>query len=955
MCNVDLELEVEITAKHVAEILVAPASRTIPRPPQLEIHEGVRILMSTLGRPGDGGRQPRVQKGFLTNEIAELRKRLGEPETFTARSVRMLVWEIDPEGDGAICARLSTADENSGEHVMPQIDGGLKFCEGEQMGARYVVVTTSQSGATEIDGRLDIQFIFEVIKKRQIKWVMFREIDRLARDTVVGLQVCRFLEKAEVDLFFWKMGRKMDWESDLFLLTALGGVAAQERRAIWGRVFSALQRRWLETGRGWPGAKKFGFRRGKDDFLEVDPVQWPYLVRIHEDYTALGENGRGSLLRLEEHMAALKCPLSRESLRTILRDPIYVTGEWGSTVLGEFYPGRKIEIENPISPELQAKNISLLENSRGHYSRTPFGAYLLNNIPVYHARCMNVEILKKQLKGKDTMGIARLKGRRYGDRRSTRPPTYVHVPRTPQCCRGYSVPAEDLENTVIEAVLDLAGNPTLQEAYITAAEKDRGLEGTIEDIESLKQNIAGLRRSRGQILRRFTAEATDGKASGAEKAARLVESIDDDIESLELRLRLADDQPRSVEHEPQIADLREALRAVLVLGDNPTNDQRQKRVALIGALLSKVVVHDTDDGVEIEIFGHLVPEGSKTLRMELVRHLETAVTSCHRPSTKVILSGRSVTARQAEAGWLPAWRSSRQTLNCLAYEKVSINSLKRDISWADEKARPGRLFNHIGHAKSPYEEVREEWPQLPQTQKVTDICSKANVPRNELIRIALGDLRALRNGRVVPRGADEVRQVVTWALEDGFSLDAGWGRRWDRFATVRPYLWCFGTMSGISKRAGHAFPDLAHEASAEMGLPYTQDLHCIIRTQTNLDIEEQRRALAGCLTTKELCRYPHLYPQKLGILRRDRKLIGFKLPSGPTTYYPSWQFDEEMNPLPIVERIYDVVEEKELSLWDIQAEMLSYVTYRSVSRNLAELARDEEGAEWLLTHLRAKL
>jgi hypothetical protein len=518
------------------------------------------------------------------------------------------------------------------------------------------------------------------------------------------------------------------------------------------------------------------------------------------------------------------------------------------------------------------------------------------------------------------------------------------------------VPAEDLENTVIEAVLDLAGNSALQEAYITAAEKDRGLQGTIEDKESLKQNIAGLRRSRGQILRRFTSEATDGKASGAEKASKLIESIDDDIESLELRLRLASDQPRTVEHEPQIADLREALRAVLVLGDDPTNDQRQKRVALIGALLSKVIVHDTDDGIEIEIFGHLVPEGRKTLRMELVRHLETAVTTCHTPSTKVILSGRSVTASRAEAGWLPAWQSSRQSLNCLAYEKVTINSLKRDIRWADEKARPGRLFNRIGHAKSPYEEVREDWPQLPQTQKVTDGCSKANIPRNELIRLALGDLRALRNGRVVPRGADEVRQVVSWALQDGFSLDAGWGRRWDRFATKRPYLWCFGTMSGISKRAGHAFPDLAHEASAAMGLPYTQeDLHCRIRTDTNLDIDEQRRALAGCLTTKELCKYPHLYAQKLGTFRRDRKLIGFKLPSGPTTYYPSWQFDEAMNPLPVVERIYDLIEEKDLSLWDIQAEMLSSVTYRSVPRNLAELVRNEKDSEWLLTHLRSKL
>src|SRR5690606_15633127 len=158
------------------------------------------------------------------------------------------------------------------------------------------------------------------------------------------------------------------------------------------------------------------------------------------------------------------------------------------------------------SPELQAKNISLLENSRGHYSRTPFGAYLLNNIPVYHARCMDEEVLKDTVKGVDKMTVARLKGRRYGDRRTTRPAAYTHVPRTPEWCRGYSLPAEHLEHTVIEAVLDLAASPDLQEAYIAAAEKDRGLTGSIEDVDGLRQNIAGLNRSRGQILRRFTAE-----------------------------------------------------------------------------------------------------------------------------------------------------------------------------------------------------------------------------------------------------------------------------------------------------------------------------------------------------------------------------------------------------------------------------------------------------------------
>lgn len=90
-------------------------------------------------------------------------------------------------------------------------------------------------------------------------------------------------------------------------------------------------------------------------------------------------------------------------------------------------------------------------------------------------------------------------------------------------------------------------------------------------------------------------------------------------------------------------------------------------------------------------------------------------------------------------------------------------------------------------------------------------------------------------------------------------MGSAWMQAGVGVATVRPYLWCFGTMSRISKRTGHAFPDLAHEASAPMGLPYTQDLYCRVRTDTDLDVEAQWLALSGCLTTKELCRYPHLY------------------------------------------------------------------------------------------------
>jgi DNA invertase Pin-like site-specific DNA recombinase len=946
-------MEVELVAKHVAEIITAPESRVIPRPLQLEAQEKVRDLMSMPARPGRGGRQPSVPAGVETQATAELREKLGPPKTKHLRGAELQMWEVDAEGEGAIAARLSTRDVQKGETVMTQIHGSLELCAEEGMKPRYIIVATKQNGSAATSGRLDLMFLMEVVRRGEIKWVMYREVDRLARDVTVGNDFYKFLESHGVDLYMTQQRQKVDWDSDKFFLQILGSAADHEKRTTGRRIMDAHRRRRLEPGRGWPGAVKFGFRTAKDGYLEVDPVQWSFVEHIHFDYTALGEKGRGSLRRLKDHMDGLGCPFSVESLRRILRDPIYVTGEWSSTVLGIEYPCRRIDIPKPIPASVQEKNISLLENTRGLYSATPYGTYLLNNIPVLHSRCMDLEVKRNLPDNKSDMTTPVLRGRNYGkDRR--RHGTYTHVPRTPECCRRYSIQADMLESAVIGALLDLAESEELQLAYLDAAAATQGFDDVSEDLAALRRKVSSLKLSHAKLLREFTEDvALTGHTSGASSTARLADALETEIETCQNRIKLVEATKTSKPREKS-KDLREALEKVLVFGENPTNDRRQKRVALIGALVSKVIVHDNEEGIEIEVFGHLIPAGRKLVPLELVDHFENVVSDVHTVSTKPMLSRQRVIERTIFGEAVPAWQSSRKRLDTIPFGIVSVDAARSAIKWAADHSRPGRLFNKWGHEKSPYNEAREKWPQLMQPQAITNVLFNTAFDRNGFIRDALGVEKALRQGRVAPRGEHEIRMVIKWALEDGFTLYPGWNYRWDSFAREKPYLWCHNTMANEARRLGYGFSQLAYIVSDELGLGYERELNGTLLLKAPVVTEELATALNECVTTKDLVRHPGWYAAKLTKMRSNGELIGFRLHGRPKTYYPRWQFDGEWRPLPIVAEIVRLVQERSLSLWDVHAEMLRTVRYKRQKRALADLCTDKEGSKWLLAHLESR-
>ena len=179
--------------KDVAQILLAPDVGRLPESLLERIKHGNGDIVSVIGRPGNGGRSPQMPAGTNTEATAELLEEMGPPNTLRRGITLLNWWEVDPAGDGAIVARLSSRDVNKGETVRAQILGARAMCRSLGLRPRFVLEATNQSGKSSIENRLDLQFLISAVRRNELAWVSFREVDRLARSNAVGSSFMEFL------------------------------------------------------------------------------------------------------------------------------------------------------------------------------------------------------------------------------------------------------------------------------------------------------------------------------------------------------------------------------------------------------------------------------------------------------------------------------------------------------------------------------------------------------------------------------------------------------------------------------------------------------------------------------------------------------------------------------------------------------------------------------------------
>lgn len=549
--------------------------------------------MSRVGRPNGGGRTPRALPFTGTSATEDLIAELGQPHIEVEARVQLLIWEDDPSGDGILEARLSGHELQGGETAMGQIHPQREMARRLALRPRLIVVSIHNSGLRRYENRPDFRIIEEAIDLGWCRWVAWRGPDRIARDVLPAEMFYDLLQRRDVALYLSDRGGLVDWELDRVYLRTLGIVSAEEAIAIRKRTQTAIRTRYPDQQRGWPASKRFGFRRNwATKFLEVHPEQWEHVKRIHLRYSEL-EDGRGGGLRaLQAELLACGCELSVERIRKILRDPIYVSGEFSVMISGETRPQRPIPLDDPIPAHVFQRNEELLGLRAGRETKTPPGWFCLNGVPVRHERC---EHLTNE-RGLRTY----LKGRILFDKVEA----YRHSPWVPAGCRGYVLDRSVLEPPVMAALRTLAESAPLVAAWdARRIALVRGYTPLVLDkrrIQILRMRIRHRQMQKAQLTRAYLERLDQGEQANELAYIQLVGALDQEIAQLEERVAAAVAAP-AVSGDAPPRELADALGELLT-DDVPLQPERRlQRAALVQALVDEIVLVDDGTGIRVNV------------------------------------------------------------------------------------------------------------------------------------------------------------------------------------------------------------------------------------------------------------------------------------------------------------------------------------------------------------------
>jgi DNA invertase Pin-like site-specific DNA recombinase len=517
----------------------------------------------------------------------------------------LLVFMVDPDGDGVIAARLSNRDIQNGETALGQVHPALDAAKQLGLRPRLIVVSTGLSGGNRLSDRPDLELLEEEILGGRCRWVWFRGVDRISRRPQVFYTFVDLLETAGVALYLTEIpGRAVDWEKDEIQMSFNALMGSRERRAIYERTHGPLINRWLNEGRGWPGGLPFGFRRNKlTKYPEIDPVQWPFVRMAFEHYVQFEDGEGGGVRAVQEKLASEGCTISRETITRMIKRPIYFTGEWTTTRAGVTVENRPIEIPEdqriPLDVWERVQNCRRLR--RGKDKRTPPGLFALNRI----GRLADGTRIRARLTTADPEEVIYY-----------RPYVPEKGGSIPVRWRGWKVEARALHRAIFDEVLRLVDCKHLQEEWTRIARPDYGQAGPILDAPAradIDRKIHNLAEAIAQVERQFAMRLADEGAGGGDLFAerkKLLGPLELEQQALEEQLRRAAalESMRTTTRPAADAPLLEALRDVL----GPAGDDEPalvlKRTAFLELALSEVVLDIGDDGVLLAtLHGPLIP------------------------------------------------------------------------------------------------------------------------------------------------------------------------------------------------------------------------------------------------------------------------------------------------------------------------------------------------------------
>jgi site-specific DNA recombinase len=406
------------------------------------------------------------------------------------------------EQTAAIMARVSLEKQAREGYSLPaQVEIGTVIATkfGLVTNDKYVLVDAGYSG--DDWDRPSIAKGLELLRTRKVVALIFTVSDRFARDVEGGLKIIREIRAAGGRIIFGDLGEYQDEANFRLMLTIKLAIAEFEKTQIRARSAIGTMRKVRE---GHPfGRGKYGFEI-KDGIINPVIDRLAVVKRIYS-WADMGESLEGIVNALKAFsIPPPKKNWNTRTVRNILQDLTYVTGEWyynrrravapqnRRKPLGERHRKNTTMQSRPKSEWLLFEGVKTAPViDRDQYDRVqaklaenvhtlggkPSDAYLLTGL-VWHASECN--------------------GRMYGHRdtrsKNTRYRCHAKDPDTRHRSCNTSVDAMPLEQSTWDAMMNTLGNEkTLVKLVETHLASEKS-ETAAEDVKRFQQRIMELRQ-----------------------------------------------------------------------------------------------------------------------------------------------------------------------------------------------------------------------------------------------------------------------------------------------------------------------------------------------------------------------------------------------------------------------------------------------------------------------------
>jgi len=765
----------------------------------------LRRLVLAPGTPGvpsrDRGRvvkrakptrsRNRIDTSFLSEATRELFERLGEGERSTIDGTVIFRWNRG-EGDGIVVARMSSEETHGGETIGGQIAAMMEYCDARGMAPRTVVAVLNMSGQKHFESRHDFGQVFEAHFQGRASWVVYRDVDRVARAMEWLSLFVYYLRERNMHLHIAGLNTEFTLHDRTQLMPFW--IHAAYAEMDWENTTKKLQtastRQLLDAGKGWSNSGGYGFKRDGRGFVVVDDEVWP---NIHLVHLLCGQTR--SYVHLREVLAAEHgVVLSQGLISRILNDRVYLTGEFSTkdTRTGGMRTD-VIQLKHPIHEDLWQHNQRVIAARRGKQVHAKPGEFVLREIPIYHARCSDHEgedagRLIVRL-GKDHQPLLAHMATYPGDDGK------LHVPPT---CAGYRLPVATVEAAVMAALRELVSDDApLRHAMARAQLRvDAQQDGTLltdAQRRQMTRAIGRLQRHHDAIWQEHVAQISKGEQTRSRDVLELeIGTIEDEIHAHENTLAVDQrlrERPVPKSAPPELLEL--------LTDEAPDDDDRRlRRLEVVKRLVSRVVIEDRDDGIAIDVHGPLVPS-DRAVTWEpsdaVPRTLDEHRSNVPQPFTFGAKRERLVVVFLHTATLLHGGDQA------LAGEWMRHDLLLDELRWLAAHHPKGRLL-------SCYGEGRERWNArardrgLRQAAATTQWLGAHGLTIDAAVRDAIGDRAALLNGRIDVTRRDDAVLILAEVLREGFRFGPGWSVPYERFRRSSDYAPSYSHLHDWARR-----------------------------------------------------------------------------------------------------------------------------------------------------------